>query len=125
MTMPVGILGIQILGVFFGLFMIYLTFIKFKQKHITKNSFLMFIVVFCGFIFMSFFPTILDPLLATLHFKRRLDFFIILGFIFLITLVYYSHITIISLNKKMESVVREIAFVKQENEELKTEKSRK
>lgn len=113
---PIGILGIQIFGVCFGLCMIYLTFTSFKKNAITSKSFLIFMAIWCGFIFMSFFPWILDPLLERLHFARRLDFFIILGFIFLLILVFYSHLTIISLNKRMEKVVRAIALMEHKNE---------
>lgn len=106
-----GIIGIQVAGVCFGVFMLYLSFLKYKQNSLTATSFYLFCTAWAGVIFMSFFPKILDPLLENLKFGRRLDFFIICGFMFLITLVFYSHLTIISLNKKMESVVREIAFI--------------
>lgn len=111
------ILGTSIAGIGFGVFMIYLTVLRFRRKELTPRSFLIFMTVWLGFIFMSFFPGILDPFLDLIHFKRRLDFFIILGFMFLITLVFYTHSMTTILNKKVERLTRSVAFMETEKEE--------
>lgn len=107
-----SILGTSIAGIGFGIFMIYLTILRFRRKELTPRAFLIFMTVWLGFIFMSFFPGILDPFLDLIHFKRRLDLFIILGFMFLITLVFYTHSMTTILNKKMEQLTRTLAFMK-------------
>lgn len=113
-----GILGIQILGMLFSLVMIYFTFLHYKRKEYPVETFLFWIVLWIGFIFMAIFPTSLDFVIKdVLKFGRRLDFFIIGGFIFLIALVYYNYVTVKSVRIKMEKVIRRIALenAKKEN----------
>ena len=106
-----GILGIQILGLLFSLVMLYLTFLHYKRKEYSVETFLFWIVLWIGFIFMVIFPTSLDFVIKDiLKFGRRLDFFIIGGFIFLIALVYYNYITVKSIRIKVEKVIRKIAL---------------
>lgn len=106
-----GILGIQILGMLFSLVMIYFTFLHYKRKEYPVETFLFWIVLWIGFIFMVIFPTSLDFVIKDiLKFGRRLDFFIIGGFIFLIALVYYNYVTVKSVRIKMEKVIRKIAI---------------
>ena len=112
MVVSSGILGIQIAGVCFALFMLYLTFLKYKRNELTNKSFIIFVGVWCGFLFMCFFPGSLDSLIDMMQFHRRWDFFIILGFMFVIALAFYSHLTLIKINKRTEDVVREVAYIK-------------
>ncbi|MBS3122419.1 DUF2304 domain-containing protein [Candidatus Woesearchaeota archaeon] len=106
-----GILGIQILGLLFSLVMLYFTFLHYKRKEYSVETFLFWIVLWIGFIFMVIFPTSLDFVIKDiLKFGRRLDFFIIGGFIFLIALVYYNYITVKSIRIKVEKVIRKIAL---------------
>ncbi|MBI4453312.1 DUF2304 domain-containing protein [Candidatus Woesearchaeota archaeon] len=106
-----GILGIQILGLLFSLIMLYFTFLHYKRKEYPVETFLFWIVLWIGFIFMVIFPTSMDFVIKdVLKFGRRLDFFIIGGFIFLIALVYYNYVTVKSIRIKVEKVIRKIAL---------------
>lgn len=108
-----GILGIQILGMLFSLVMIYFTFLHYKRKEFKAEGFLFWLVLWLCFIFMVFFPTSLDSLIkGVLQFGRRLDFFIILGFIFLIGLLFYNYTILNRTKKKVEYIVRKIALGK-------------
>ncbi|MBT4541080.1 DUF2304 domain-containing protein [Candidatus Woesearchaeota archaeon] len=108
-----GILGIQIFGMFFSCIMIYLTFLHYKRKEFSVEIFFFWLTLWLGFIFMVVYPTSLDFLIrGILKFGRRLDFFIVLGFIFLIALMYYNYIVVRYTKKRVERIIREVALEK-------------
>ncbi len=104
------ILGIQLLGVIFGLFMLYLTFLHFKRKEFTINETGFWSVVWIVFLIVTLIPRILDPILESLNIARTMDFFIILGFMFLIFTNFYTYGVVRKTQKKVERVVREVAI---------------
>ena len=108
-----GILGIPIFGMFFSCIMIYLTFLHYKRKEFSVEIFFFWLTLWLGFIFMVVYPTSLDFLIrGILKFGRRLDFFIVLGFIFLIALMYYNYIVVRYTKKRVERIIREVALEK-------------
>jgi len=106
------ILGIQILGILFGFFMMYYTFLHYKRKEFTIKEYGFWFVFWALFVVITLFPQILDPLLATLNIARALDFFIIAGFLFLIFITVYTYTIVRKNQKKLEEVVRQIALKK-------------
>jgi len=107
------ILGIQIAGVIFGLFMIYYSFLKFKRKEFSNIDCIFWITAWVLLIFLVLFPHSLDFLVkGVLNISRTLDFFIIMGFMFLIGLTFYTYSIVKKLNRRIESIVREVAFKK-------------
>ena len=108
----VNILGIQILGVLFGFFMMYYTFLQHKRKEFTIKEYSFWFVFWGIFVIITLFPQILDPVITTLNIARTLDFFIIAGFLFLTFVIFYTY-TIVRKNQiKLEEVVRNIALKK-------------
>ena len=108
-----GTMGAQILGVLLGLFMLYFTYLNFKRRELKKNEFLFWFLLWIVFILVALFPTIFDFIaLGTLNFARRMDFFIILGFMFLIGLTYKLYGQSKENKKRIERLVREISFRK-------------
>jgi len=107
------ILGIQLLGLLFGLFMIYLTFLHRKRKDYTKKEGFIWIIMWIGFIFVTLFPNSLDFLVKrTFGLKRPLDFFIIIGFLFMVFISFYTYSIVRKNQKKLEEIVRKIALEK-------------
>ncbi|MEK6948954.1 MAG: DUF2304 domain-containing protein [Nanoarchaeota archaeon] len=106
------ILGIQILGVLFGFFMLYYNFLQYKRKEFTIKEYAFWFVFWGSFVAMTLFPQILDPLLATFGIIRALDFFIIAGFLFLIFVIFYTYVQLRKTQRKLEDVVRNIALRK-------------
>jgi len=104
------ILGIQILGVLFGFFMMYYTFLQYKRKEFTVKEYSFWFVLWAVFVVMTLFPQVLDPILSTLNIARVLDFFIIAGFLFLIFVTFYTYTLVRKNQKKLEEVVRNIAI---------------
>ena len=117
-------LGIQIVGIIFGLSIMYLTFLYYKRKEFTGNERLFWTFFAIAFIIVSLFPSILDPLVETFKFGRRLDLLIILGFMFLIGVVFNSYVTARKTQEKVERIVRALALKEAEPKNKRSKKRR-
>jgi hypothetical protein len=106
------ILGIQILGILFGFFMMYYTFLQYKRKEFTIREYGFWFIFWAFFVVITLFPQFLDPLLKTLNISRALDFFIIAGFLFMIFVVFYTYTIVRKNQRKLEEVVRQMALRK-------------
>ena len=104
------ILGIQILGLLFGFFMMYYTFLHWKRKEITFKEYGVWQVLWLLFLIVAIFPQILDPIVKSLNLARTMDFFIILGFMFLIGTLFYTYTIVRKNQNKVEEIVRKIAI---------------
>lgn len=109
------IMGIQILGIFFALFILYYTFINFKRKQLSKGEFTFWGIIWLVFIFVSVFPTYLEKLAQSLSIYRTMDFLIIIGFFFLIGLTFYNFIQVKKQNRKLEQLVRKLSIERKKN----------
>ncbi|MBW2996341.1 DUF2304 domain-containing protein [Candidatus Woesearchaeota archaeon] len=108
------ILGIQLFGVLFGLFMIYFSYLKLKKKEFNNTEFVFWLFSWILFIFFVIFPNSLDFIVkGVLQMSRTMDFFIILGFMFLIGLTFYTYTVVNKLQKRMESLVRNMAITRE------------
>ncbi len=106
------VLGIQIAGFLFGLFMIYYSFLNYKRKEFNVNEFTYWLLIWVTFIVITLFPSVLNPIVKIGGFFRALDVLIISGFLFLILAIFYMYTTIRKIQRKLETIVRDIAFKK-------------
>ncbi|MBL7056471.1 DUF2304 domain-containing protein [Candidatus Woesearchaeota archaeon] len=106
------ILGIQIIGILFGFFMMYYTFLHYKRKEYTVKEYTFWASFWVMFVIITLFPQILDPVLLTLSIGRTLDLFIIAGFLFLIFVTVYTYTIVRKNQKKIEEIVRKTAMKK-------------
>ena len=106
------VLGIQIAGFLFGLFMIYYSFIHYKRKEFTVKEFSFWLVLWMIFIVITLFPFVLDPIVRIGGFFRALDVLIISGFLFLILAIFYTHTITRKNQRQVETIVRAIAMKK-------------
>ncbi|MFH1849895.1 MAG: DUF2304 domain-containing protein [archaeon] len=104
------VLGIQIVGVFFGVLIIYMTFLHRKRKEFTLHEFVFWTALGLVFSYVSLFPDTLDFVVRKIQLSRTLDFFIILGFMFLIGAAFYTYSIVRRVQKKLEEVVRSVAL---------------
>ena len=105
-------LGIQLIGSIFGLFMLYITFLHFKRNEFTTNEAGLWTIIWVAFLTVTLIPQITDPIIKTLQIARTMDLFIILGFMFLITANFYTYGVVRKVQKRTENIVREIAIKK-------------
>ncbi|MBI2541641.1 DUF2304 domain-containing protein [Candidatus Woesearchaeota archaeon] len=106
------VLGIQIAGLLFGLFMLYYSFLNYKRKEFTVREFGFWLLLWVIFITIALFPFILDPIVKKIGFLRALDLLTIGGFLFMIVAIFYTYTLTRKNQKQLESVVRTIAMKK-------------
>ncbi|MBS3097664.1 DUF2304 domain-containing protein [Candidatus Woesearchaeota archaeon] len=106
------ILGIQILGILFGLFMIYYTFLHYKREELTIKEYVFWMFIWILFVIIAGFPKLLNPIIFSLKVLRRMDFLTIVGFMFLTGSMFYIYIIVRGNQKKLEEIVRKIAVKK-------------
>ncbi|HLC62377.1 MAG TPA: DUF2304 domain-containing protein [Candidatus Nanoarchaeia archaeon] len=106
------VLGIQIAGFLFGLFMIYYSFLNYKRKQFTIKEFAFWAVVWVFLILAALFPSALDPIVKYFGFFRALDVLVVSGFLFLILALFYTYTLTRKTQKQVEIVVRQLAIKK-------------
>jgi hypothetical protein len=111
-------LGIQVFGLVFSAFIVYVSFLYYKRKEFTFAEWGFWLVFAASFGAVSLFPDLLNPIVRTLNLGRKLDLFIILGFMFLIAMVFYTYHITRHTQRKVEEAVRKFAI----DEQMKKEK---
>ena len=106
------VLGIQLLGTIFAVFMLYVTFLNQKRKEFSPREYGFWLAVWIVFIILTLFPQILSPIVKTLNLVRTMDLFIILGFMLIMGTTFHVYSKIKKMRTKIEKVVREIAIKK-------------
>ncbi len=109
------ILGIQILGVLFALIMMYVTFLHQRRKELNAGEYFFWFGVWAAFLLLVIFPTSLDFLIKdVLSLGRRLDFFIIVGLMLMIGILFHTYSIVRKTQNKVERVVGKIAVEKRD-----------
>ncbi len=106
------VLGVQIIGLAFGLFMLYLFFLHYKRKDITRLEFAAWFILWTSFLFVTLWPHSLDFLVRSLNFSRTLDFFVFLGVLFIVFMTLYLYLRMRHNSSKLEHLVRRWAMEK-------------
>jgi len=104
------VLGIQIAGFLFGLFMIYYSFLNYKRREFTAKEFSFWLLLWTIFIAVALFPFLLDPIVKKIGFLRALDLLTIGGFLFMIAAIFYTYTIARKNQKQLEAIVRAIAM---------------
>jgi hypothetical protein len=98
-------LGIQVLSVFFAIFMLYLVRVHYKRKNIGLKEYLFWCMSWIVFIIFALYPRILTPLLTSLSIVRALDLLMIVAFMILTYIAFMDHIAIKDIYKKINDLV--------------------
>ena len=106
------VLGVQIVGLLFGVCILYVSFLNYKKKEFTLNELGFWAIFAVGFGGVALFPGILDPIVESLSLGRTMDLFIILGFMFLVAAMFYTYRLMRRVQKSHEELVRKIALEK-------------
>jgi len=101
---------IQLLGIMFGIAMMYFTFVKYKRKELSRNEILFWFVGWTLMVLVAIKPSALDFISGHLNFYRRLDFFVVLGFFVLLGLGFFNYSTVKKMERKLELYVRREAI---------------
>ena len=104
------VLGIQLIGIMFTIFMVYLTFLNYKQNKFSNVEWIAWLFAWIIFLVITLFPRVLNPILETLNLYRAMDFYISIGFLFFIILMFNAHASLKSVQRKVETITRELAI---------------
>ncbi|HLD97629.1 MAG TPA: DUF2304 family protein, partial [Candidatus Nanoarchaeia archaeon] len=66
------VLGIQVFGIVFGIFILYMSFLQWKKREFTLNEWAFWSVFALGFSAISLFPEAINPITAALKLERKL-----------------------------------------------------
>lgn len=104
--------GIQLIGIVFSLFMIYLTFLYFKRDDYGKLGFFFWMMVWLGFLLLVTFPKSVYNIMELLSIERTADF-VVSGALLLYSVVIFKlYVSNKKLQRKIDSVVRKVALDK-------------
>lgn len=104
------ITGVQILGIAFGLFMFYYTFLHHKRKEFDKLQYFFWEIVWLLLILIAIFPQFLSAFTKKLGFVRLFDFLMVSAFIILTFITFYNYLMMNKTRKNLEEQVREEAL---------------
>lgn len=105
------ILGIQLIGLLFGTFMMYFTFLNFKQNKFTGKEHMVWLCIWIVFLVITLFPSVLNPILEALNIYRAMDLYISIGFLFFIIIIFYIYSITRVNQQQIEVLTREIAHL--------------
>ncbi len=107
------ILGVQIIGLMFVIFMIYLTFLSKKKNEFTFKEGFFWLGIWLVFAGVTLFPRSITFIAKDIfNLTRPLDLYIIVGFMFMIGTVFYIYTILRRLQRKVDSIVRKNAIEK-------------
>lgn len=106
------LLGLQIIGLLFGVGMLYLTFLHFRRNEYQKADFVLWAAVWLFFIFVVMFPSTMYGLMETLKIERTVDFITIGGGFFFSMIIFRMYVSVKRTKNKVEEVVRKVAIEK-------------
>lgn len=104
--------GIQLLGILFGIVMIYFSYLYFKRGNYSKKSFILWTGTWLGVIVIFAIPQLIYSVMKLLAIQRTADFFSAVAIIFLTSIVFYLYTVVKQTERKMEDLVRTVAIEK-------------
>ncbi len=104
------ILGLQITGILFSLFMIYFALLHYKKGQLNGMEISSWITIWLGVILIVIFPEIVRVYAASFAISRLLDLLIGGAFIVIFIMVASSYVRVSRLEKRIEDLVRKLAL---------------
>ena len=101
---------IQILGVLFGLAMLYVTYDYYKRKGLELKDIAGWVVLWCTFIFFLLFPAALLFVSQKLNLTRAIDLIMIVSFVVMIYLIFNLYNRIKKIERNMEKMIEVITL---------------
>ena len=108
---------IQILGVLFGLAMLYVTYDYYKRKGLELKDIAGWVVLWCTFILFILFPAALLFATEKLNLTRAIDLIMIVSFVVMVYLVFNLYNRIKKIERNMEKMVEVVALGDEDKDE--------
>lgn len=104
------ILGLQITGILFSLFMIYFALLHYKKGQLNGMEISSWIVIWVAVILIVIFPEVVRVYAASFAISRLLDLLIGGAFVVIFVMVSSSYVRVSRLEKRIEELVRKLAL---------------
>ncbi|MFW6231237.1 MAG: DUF2304 domain-containing protein [Nanoarchaeota archaeon] len=104
--------GIQLLGILFGLVMVYMTFLYYKRKNYGTAAFIFWMGIWTAFLVLAIFPTFVYGVMGLLDIQRTADFFVIGALLLYSVVIFKLYVRNKQLEDKVEKIVRKVALDK-------------
>ncbi|RJO59743.1 DUF2304 domain-containing protein [Candidatus Parcubacteria bacterium] len=101
---------IQLIGILFTIFILYLTYLQFKKGTLSGVMFSFWAVLWIGLLLVSIFPSVVNGFLAGLGINRALDLFVIVAIFLILGISFYNYTQVRKLHLKIEKLVRHEAL---------------
>lgn len=108
------IVGVQIVGLFFGIVMMYLTFLHYKKKYYDITSLLLWTVVWLSMLFVVLFPSTFYGIMESIQVERTADFLVMGALLVFSTVIFYVYSTVKRTENRVTRVVRKLALEKRQ-----------
>lgn len=102
--------GIQIIGMIFALVQSYFTFLHFKRREFTLNEFIGWMLIWLSFALVTFFPQQFSIFANSLGAFRPFDLFTVIGFFVVLSISFYTYVSMDRVRKQLEIAIRELAL---------------
>lgn len=99
-------INIQVIASIFGLVMAYLSFLHYKRKEFNHYQFVIWEILWVGFIIVTLLPDRFNVVTEKLGIARAFDLFAIGAFVVILSLTFHNYLLITKLEKRLEDRVR-------------------
>lgn len=99
-------INIQVIASIFGLVMAYLSFLHYKRKEFNHYQFVIWELLWVGFIIVTLLPDRFNTVTEKLGIARAFDLFAIGAFVVILSLTFHNYLLITKLEKRLEDRVR-------------------
>lgn len=101
----------QVVALLFALFMMYVTSIHGKKRNLSVIEVSLWLSTWGLFIIIALFPNVLLGITGVLRFSRVFDLLVVVALMVLSVLVFFSYFALKGLHRKVEVLVRELAWL--------------
>ncbi len=106
---------IQLIAASFGLVMMYLSFLHYKRHEFNRYQFIIWEVLWFGFVCVTLLPDRFNLVTERLGIARAFDLFAIVAFVIILFLTFHNYLLITRLEKRLEQRVRQRSLDDLEN----------
>lgn len=102
--------AIQIVAAIFALAMMYQAYLNFRRGELSLMGFVFWCSMWVGLLAVSLLPGVFQKIISVAHVARLLDLVTIIGLLALTGISYRLYITVSALERKIATLVRQIAL---------------
>lgn len=103
-------IALQLVGVGIALISIYMTYLYYRRNEFNKKEFVVWFILWAGFMLISITPSSFQFVLETFAIYRMMDLIMIVAFIVIYIIGFNNYIAVRRMQKKLEILVREDAL---------------